>query len=68
MFYLLAILLFIVSYYVFVKLMSSILKGCLMAVFILVLFSVIYVFVLSAQSPVYIFDYYKIDNFEVIKL
>jgi len=68
MFYLLALLLFIILYYVFMKLLSSIVKGCMMAVFVVVLVSLVFVFVKSSQEPVYLFNKYKVDNFKVVKL
>lgn len=68
MFYLLALLLFIILYYVFVKLLSSIVKGCMMAVFVSVLILLVGVFIKSSREPVYLFDMYKIDNFNVVKL
>ncbi len=68
MFYLLALLLFIILYYVFVKLLSSIVKGCMMAVFVVALVSLVIVFVKSSQEPVYLLDMYKVDNFEVVRL
>ena len=68
MYYLLALLLFIISYYVFVKLLSSVLKGCMFAILVLILFVLITAFLRSAKDPVYIFDMYKIDNFEIMKI
>ena len=68
MYYLLLLLLFIVSYYVFVKLLSSLVKGCLMAVLILILFVGVTLFLKSRREPVNIFNLYKIDNFEVIRI
>ena len=68
MYYLLALLLFIICYYVFVKLMSSIVKGCLMAVFVLILVTVVVIFVRSSKEPVNILNMYKVDNYEVTKI
>jgi len=68
MYYLLLILFFIILYFVFVKLLSSILKGCLVAVLVIVLFIGIDVLVKSSKEPVNIFGLFKVDNFEVIKL
>lgn len=68
MFYLLSLLLFIILYYIFVKLLSSLVKGCLMAVFVLLLVTVIFLFVRSASEPVEILGRYEIDNFEVTRI
>jgi|GEM_PF-3224038 len=68
MFYLLALLLFAVLYYVFVKLLSSIFKGCTAALLIVLLVLVVAAFLRSATEPVYLMDIYKIDNFEVTSL
>jgi ascorbate-specific PTS system EIIC-type component UlaA len=68
MFYLLAALLFIILYYVFVKLLSSIVKGCLVAVLVLFLVLAGSVFIRSTKRPVYIFDWYKVDSFNIVKL
>lgn len=68
MFYLLAALLFIILYYVFVKLLSSIVKGCLVAVLVLILIMAGSVLVRSTKYPVYILNWYKVDNFNIEKL
>lgn len=68
MFYLLALLLFIILYYIFVKLLSSMVKGCLMAVFVLILVSVVVAFAKSTKEPVNVMGWYKIDNFNIVKL
>ena len=68
MFYLLAALLFIILYYVFVKLLSSIVKGCLVAVLVLILVVAGSILFRSTRNPVYILDWYKVDNFNIVKL
>lgn len=68
MFYLLALLLFIILAYVFIKLLSSIVKGCMTAFFVVLLVLLIILFVRSSKEPVFILDRYKIDNYNVVKL
>ena len=65
MYYLLALLLFLILYYVFVHVLSSVVKGCLMAIFVLLLVIGITLFVRSANEPVNILGIIEIDNFEV---
>jgi len=43
-------------------------KGCLMAFFVLVLVVVVSAFVKSTKEAVYLLDWYKIDNFNIVKL
>ncbi|MFA6982233.1 MAG: hypothetical protein WC243_04415 [Patescibacteria group bacterium] len=68
MYYILALLLLIVIYYLFVKVLSSLAKGCITVVLFGIAASIVVVFVRSRKAPVNIFGYYVIDNFEVRKL
>lgn len=68
MFYLLAALLFIILYYVFVKLLSSIVKGCLVAVLVLILVLAGITMVRSTKEPVNILNLYQVDNFNIERL
>lgn len=68
MFYLLAALLFIILYYVFVKLLSSIVKGCLVAFLVLILVLVGITMVRSTKEPVNILNLYQVDNFNIERL
>lgn len=65
MYYILAALFFVVVYLALVKLLSSMLKGCLVTAGLFVLVFATYTFVKSTQAPVVLFDYLLIDNFEV---
>ncbi len=40
----------------------------MMAVFVVVLIFLVVVFAKSSQEPVYLFNMYKVDNFNVVKL
>jgi len=68
MYYLLLLLLFITVYYVFMKILGSLLKGCLTAVLFVFVAYVISVMVKSTKQPVNVFGIYQVDNFNVRKL
>ncbi len=68
MYYLLALLLFILLYYIFVKLLSSIVKGCLVAFLVFLLTVIIVNMIRSTVVPVNILGLYRIDNFEIERL
>jgi hypothetical protein len=68
MYYLLLLLLFIVLYTVFVKILGSLIKGCLMAFGIVLIVYTIYIMVNSIKQPMNIFGLYEVDNFNVRKL
>ncbi len=68
MYYLLALLLFILLYYIFVKLLSSIVKGCLVAFLVFLLTVIIVNMIRSTVAPVNILGLYRIDNFEIERL
>ncbi|MFC1622170.1 hypothetical protein ACFL13_02190 [Patescibacteria group bacterium] len=50
------------------KLLSSIVKGCLVALLIAILVIIISIFVKSTKEPVEIFGVYRINNFEITRL
>jgi hypothetical protein len=68
MYYILLLLLFGVLYYVFMKLLSSILKGCLVSLFISLVVSAGIILYKSTKEPVDILGFYTVDNFEVIRV
>lgn len=68
MYYILALVLLIAIYYLFVKVLSSLAKGCITLVLSALLVTVVVLFLKSRKAPVKIFNYYEIDNFEVRKL
>lgn len=68
MYYVLALLLLIVIYYLFVKVLSSLAKGCITLVLFALATTIVVLFVKSKKAPVNIFDYYMIENFEVRKI
>lgn len=65
MYYILAALFFVVVYLALVKLLSSMLKGCLVTVGFFILVFSTYTLIRSAQEPIILFDYLIIDNFNV---
>ena len=65
MYYILAALFFVVVYLALVKLLSSMLKGCLVTAGLFVLVFTTYTLVRSSQEPIILFDYLLIDNFNV---
>jgi len=65
MYYLLAAIFFIVVYFALAKLLSSILKGCLVTAGIFILVVGAYIFLKSTVEPVILFDRIKIDNLRI---
>jgi uncharacterized membrane protein len=68
MYYVLALLLLIVIYYLFVKVLSSLAKGCISGVLFAIGVAIVLVFVRSRNAPIDVFGLYRIDNFEVKKI
>jgi hypothetical protein len=68
MYYLLAFLLFIVVYYVFMRILSSVVKGCLTALLVVGIVAGVFYIIQSTKAPVYLFDMYKIDNLRIEKI
>lgn len=68
MYYVLAVLFFIIVYFALTKILSSLLKGCLVTLGIFLLVVGGYVFLKSTKEPVVLFDTYVIDNFKVTKI
>ena len=67
-YYLLALIFFGILYFTLAKLLSSILKGCLVSVGIFVIVFGTYVFLKSTKEPVVLFHSILIDNFDVTYL
>jgi hypothetical protein len=68
MYYIFTILLFIIFYYVFVKLLSSVIKGCLTAVLVVFIIMALVIMIRSAESPIDLFGIFRIHNFKVIRI
>ena len=65
MYYLLALIFFVILYFTLAKLLSSILKGCLVSVGIVVIVFGVSAFLRSTKEPVTLFNKILIDNFQV---
>lgn len=68
MYYLLSLLLFGIVYYVFVKVLGSIVKGCFTALLVVLIAYLAIVMLKSTKQPVRILDLYEVDNFNIRKL
>ena len=68
MYYIFTILLFIVFYYVFVKLLSSVIKGCFTAVLVVFIIMALVIMIRSAEKPLELFGIYKIENFVITRI
>lgn len=68
MYYLLLLLLFIILYYVFMKVLGSLVKGCLTAFFVVFVAYAVVVMIKSTKEPVDVFGLYQVDNFTIRKL
>ena len=67
MYYVLLLLLFGLLYYVFTKILSSVLKGCMVSLFIFVVVLAAIILYKSTKEPVNILGLYVVENFEVTK-
>ena len=68
MFYILALALFIVLYIVFERMLSSLVKGCITALFIVILVSAVVVLIRSTRAPVVLFNMFVIDNLKITRI
>jgi len=68
MYYILLVIALVIVYSFVVKVLSSVLKGILIAVGVVLLVGGIYVFILSSSKPVEILSLYEVDNFRVRKI
>lgn len=67
MYYLLALLLFVLLYYVFTKILSSLIHGCITAVGVFLIIMIVSIFIRSIKEPVSIFGVYQVDKFKVTR-
>ena len=68
MYYFLALLLFTILFIVFVKLLSSVVKGCISALALALVVIFILILIRSTKGPVTLFNKIKIDNFKINKM
>lgn len=68
MYYLLSAILFIVLYYVFMRILSSVIKGCLSAFFVFGIAIFIIIMVKSTKAPVDVFGLYTVDNLKITRI
>ena len=68
MYYLLLIVLVAIVFYVVTHVVSSIFKGCMVTVFVVIIGLLVFFLIKSTKEPVNVFGYYQIDNFEVTKI
>lgn len=67
MYYVLTILFFIILYLIFTKLLSSIVKGCLLSIGIVIFGIVIFVSLKSTKEKVILFNTFEVDNFQITR-
>lgn len=65
MYYLLAVAFFIIVFFALAKLLSSLLKGCLVTAGVAAFVYFAYAFVTSSVEPVTILNKIRIDNYQV---
>ena len=68
MYYLLAAVFFIIVYFALAKLLSSILKGCLVTAGIFILLVGSYIFLKSTTEPVILFERFRIEDFKITEI
>ncbi len=60
--------LFIVLYIIFVKVLSSLVKGCLTAVFVVLIIVVIGILIRSTIAPVNVLNILMVDNLHISRI
>lgn len=68
MYYLLAFLLFILTYFICMKVLKSIIKGIFLSLSIVLFVIAATIFIKSSKTPVNVLNLYEVDKFEVRKL
>ena len=68
MYYFLALLFFTILFVIFVKLLSSVVKGCISALALALVVIFILILISSTKGPVTLFNKIKIDNFKINKM
>lgn len=68
MYYLLMLLLIMVTVYVLTHVLSSLFKGCITTLGLLIIVGIVYIFVSSTFRPVNLLNYFVVENFEVRKV
>ncbi|OGC48117.1 hypothetical protein A2W32_00980 [candidate division WWE3 bacterium RBG_16_37_10] len=68
MYYFLALLFFTILFVIFVKLLSSVVKGCISALALALVVIFILILIRSTKGPVTLFNKIKIDNFKINKM
>lgn len=68
MYYILGAILIIIVYIVFVKILSSLLKGCLVGTGIIILVMAGFLFMKSSKEPVVLFNRYRIEDFKISRI
>ncbi|KKS30898.1 MAG: hypothetical protein UV03_C0018G0003 [candidate division WWE3 bacterium GW2011_GWE1_42_16] len=68
MYYVLMTLLILVVFIVATRILSSMLKGCFVAVGLLLIVITIFLLYKSTVEPIELFGIYRIDNFQITKL
>ncbi|GIW69470.1 MAG: hypothetical protein KatS3mg101_0217 [Patescibacteria group bacterium] len=68
MFYLIAAFLILVVFVVTARILSSLIKGCLIALGVFIIVITAFLVYKSSREPVELFGIYRLHNFEITKL
>ena len=68
MYYILVVLLFLVTYIAVARFLSSVAKGCVIAAFVFVFLVLAVILVRSMKNPVRLFNQYEIRNFKIERI
>ena len=68
MYYILASVIGLLIFILFVKALGTVVKGIVTSVFVIIVILSAIVFFKSLSKPVYVFGMYKVDNFVVTKI
>lgn len=67
MYYIILALIALFVFYIFVKILSSVIKGCLVTVIVLVLVMTLYLMYKSTREPVSLLNLYKIQDLKITR-
>lgn len=68
MYYILASVIGLLIFVLFVKALGAVIKGIVTSLFVIIVILGAIVFFKSLSAPVYVFGIYKVDNFVVTKI
>lgn len=64
MYYFLVALLILLVFYALTKLFSSLLKGCVSVILLIIVIGIVYTYTMADKNPINIFDFNTVEDFK----